>query len=109
MHYPSLGGTPRDFVEYPSQVHENWVLTPETLNRFARHHETNQPMPPELVQRIEAASQFNQGFATVEYLSSALVDMAMHIRPDGVESWPQMSKREVASRLAEEVAAALED
>ncbi len=81
--YPGLSGTPRDFVEYPSQVHENWLLTPEILNRFARHHETGEPMPQELVQRIEAAAQFNQGFATAEYLSSALVDMALHVRPDG--------------------------
>ena len=84
VHYPSLGGTPRDFVEYPSQVHENWVLTPEILNRFALHYQTRQPMPQALVERIQAARQFNQGFATVEYLSSALVDMALHIRPDGV-------------------------
>ncbi|MGZ8359992.1 MAG: M3 family metallopeptidase, partial [Allosphingosinicella sp.] len=83
VRYPGLGGSPRDFVEYPSQVHENWVLTPETLNRFARHHRTGEPMPQALVDRIQAASQFNQGFTTVEYLSSALVDMALHVRPDG--------------------------
>ena len=53
VHYPSLAGTPRDFVEYPSQVHENWVLTPEILNRFARHYQTGQPMPQALVERIE--------------------------------------------------------
>jgi peptidyl-dipeptidase Dcp len=81
VRYPSLGGTPRDFVEYPSQVHENWVLTPEILNRFAKHHQTGQPMPKALVDKIQASSTFNQGFATVEYLSSALVDMAMHNRP----------------------------
>ncbi len=84
VNYPSLTGTPRDFVEYPSQVHENWVLTPEILNRFARHHRTGQPMPQALVERIQAASRFNQGFATVEYLGSALVDMALHTDPDGV-------------------------
>jgi peptidyl-dipeptidase Dcp len=84
VHYPSLLGTPRDFVEYPSQVHENWVLTPETLNRFARHYRTGEPMPQELVQRIEAANQFNQGFATVEYLAAALVDMMLHTDPQGV-------------------------
>ena len=84
VHYPTFLGTPRDFVEYPSQVHENWVLTPEILNRFARHYQTGQPMPQALVERIEAASTFNQGFATVEYLSSALVDMALHTDPDGV-------------------------
>ncbi|MGQ0590178.1 MAG: M3 family metallopeptidase [Sphingosinicella sp.] len=98
VHHPNLLGTPRDFVEYPSQVHENWLLTPEILNRFARHYQTNQPMPQELVQRIEAAQQFNQGFATVEYLSSALVDMALHIRPDG-EVDPDAFERETLARI----------
>jgi peptidyl-dipeptidase Dcp len=60
------------------------VLTPETLNRFARHYRTGEPMPQELVQRIEAANQFNQGFATVEYLAAALVDMMLHTDPQGV-------------------------
>ena len=83
VRYPSLGGTPRDFVEYPSQVHENWLLTPEILTRFAKHYRTGQPMPQALVDRIQRASTFNQGFATVEYLSSALVDMRLHTRPDG--------------------------
>lgn len=96
--YPTLAGTPRDFVEYPSQVHENWVLTPEILNRFARHYRTNEPMPAALVQRIQSAQQFNQGFATVEYLSSALVDMALHIRPDG-EVDPDAFERETLARL----------
>ena len=98
VRYPSLLGTPRDFVEYPSQVHENWVLTPEILNRFARHHETDEPMPQELVQRIEAAARFNQGFATVEYLSSALVDMALHTRPDGAVD-PSAFEEETLDRI----------
>jgi peptidyl-dipeptidase Dcp len=98
VNYPSFGGTPRDFVEYPSQVHENWVLTPETLNRFARHYRTNQPMPQALVQRIQQAQTFNQGFATVEYLSSALVDMQLHLRPDGVID-PDAFERETLQRL----------
>ncbi len=98
VRYPSLGGTPRDFVEYPSQVHENWVLTPEILNRFALHHRTGQPMPQALVERIQAANQFNQGFATVEYLSSALVDMALHTRPDGVVD-PDAFERETLARI----------
>ena len=96
--YPTLAGTPRDFVEYPSQVHENWVLTPEILSRFARHYRTNEPMPAALVQRIQSAQQFNQGFATVEYLSSALVDMALHVRPDG-EVDPDAFERETLTRL----------
>jgi len=98
VRYPSLAGTPRDFVEYPSQVHENWVLTPEILNRFAKHHQTGQPMPQALVDKIQASSTFNQGFATVEYLSSALVDMAMHNRAQGVAD-PDAFERETLTRL----------
>ncbi|MGD9981187.1 MAG: M3 family metallopeptidase [Hyphomonadaceae bacterium] len=80
VNYPGLAGTPRDYVEYPSQVHEHWVLSRPILDRFARHYRTNQPMPQALVDRINNASTFNQGYATVEYLSSALVDMALHNR-----------------------------
>jgi peptidyl-dipeptidase Dcp len=78
VHYPGLAGTPRDFVEYPSQVHEMWVLTRPILDKFGRHYKTGQPMPQALIQKVEASRRFNQGYATVEYLSSALVDMALH-------------------------------
>ncbi|HEX2210550.1 MAG TPA: M3 family metallopeptidase [Longimicrobium sp.] len=79
--YPSLSGTavPRDYVEFPSQLLEHWLSTPEVLQRFAVHYQTGQPIPQELVDRIERASAFNQGFATVEYLASALVDMKLHL------------------------------
>jgi peptidyl-dipeptidase Dcp len=79
--YPSLAGTNvvRDFVEFPSQLNENWLSTPEVLSRFAVHHRTGKPIPPELVAKIKRASTFNQGFATVEYLASALVDMKLHL------------------------------
>jgi peptidyl-dipeptidase Dcp len=79
--YPSLSGThvARDYVEFPSQLLEHWVHTPEVLNKFALHHETGAPMPPELLAKIEKAQNFNQGFNTVEYLSSALVDMKLHL------------------------------
>jgi peptidyl-dipeptidase Dcp len=83
VYYPGLGGSQRDFVEYPSQVNENWLLTPEVLQRFAKHHDTGQPMPQTLVDKIQKAQTFNQGFATVEYLSSALVDMKLHQDADG--------------------------
>src|SRR5690606_27542652 len=76
--YPSFGNTPRDFVEYPSQVHEHWVLTRPILDGYMKHVETGQPMPQALVDKIEASSTFNQGYATVSYLSSALVDMDLH-------------------------------
>ena len=82
--YPSLGGSPRDFVEYPSQVNENWLLTRPVLDKFARHYKTGEAMPDALVKKIEASDSFNQGFATVEYLSSALVDMKLHTKEDGV-------------------------
>jgi peptidyl-dipeptidase Dcp len=82
--YPTLAGTPRDFVEYPSQVHERWVLTPEILDRFARHYQTGQPMPRELLERVRASDKFNQGYATVSYLSAAIVDMKLHTLSDGV-------------------------
>jgi peptidyl-dipeptidase Dcp len=84
VYYPSLGGSQRDFVEYPSQVNENWLLTPEVLQRFAKHHDTGQPMSQALVDKIQKAQTFNQGFATIEYLSSALVDMKLHLDADGV-------------------------
>ena len=82
--YPSLSGTnvARDYVEFPSQLLEHWLSTPEVLNRFALHYQTGQPIPPALVQKIEKASTFNQGFATVEYLASALVDMKLHLAGD---------------------------
>ncbi len=82
--YPGLATTPRDYVEYPSQVHEHWVLTRPILDQFARHYQTNQPMPQALVDRVNNAATFNQGYATVEYLSSALVDMALHNRAAAV-------------------------
>ena len=84
VYYPSFGGSQRDFVEYPSQVNENWLLTRPVLERFAKHYKTGQPMPDALVKKIEASDTFNQGFATVEYLSSALVDMKLHTKADGV-------------------------
>ncbi|MEM8694820.1 MAG: M3 family metallopeptidase [Pseudomonadota bacterium] len=84
VYYPGLANTPRDFVEYPSQVMENWVLTRPILNQFARHVETGEPMPQELLDRIEASSTFNEGFATVEYLASAIVDMRLHNRAEPI-------------------------
>jgi peptidyl-dipeptidase Dcp len=84
VNYPSLAGTAvaRDYVEFPSQILERWLPTPEVLNRFALHYETGKPIPAELVQKIERAGRFNQGFATVEYLASALVDLKLHLAGD---------------------------
>jgi peptidyl-dipeptidase Dcp len=79
--YPSLSGTNvvRDYVEFPSQLLEHWLATPEVLQRFALHYKTGQPIPDSLVKRIEKAATFNSGFETVEYLSSALMDMKLHL------------------------------
>ena len=82
--WPGLGGTPRDFVEYPSQVNENWLLTPYVLNTYAKHYKTGEPIPAELVEKIRASDTFNQGFSTVEYLSSAILDMKLHNRSEPV-------------------------
>ncbi|HWQ86026.1 M3 family metallopeptidase [Brevundimonas sp.] len=78
--YPALGGTPRDYVEYPSQVHEHWVLSRPILDGYMKHYQTGEPMPQALVDKVQAAQTFNQGYATVSYLSSALVDMDLHTR-----------------------------
>jgi peptidyl-dipeptidase Dcp len=87
VHYPFFSGTavPRDFVEYPSQVNEMWALWPEILANYARHHETGEPMPQELVAKMEAAERFGQGFRTVEYLAATLLDWAWHTIPAGAD------------------------
>jgi peptidyl-dipeptidase Dcp len=79
--YPSLAGTsvPRDYVEFPSQLLERWVSTPAVLDRFALHYQTGKPIPKELVRKIERTETFNQGFITMEYLASALVDLKLHL------------------------------
>lgn len=83
--YPILSGTnvARDFVEFPSQLYEHWLEQPELLRRFARHAETGEPMPEALLERLLAARNFNQGFASVEYTASALVDLDLHAEPAG--------------------------
>lgn len=78
--YPSIAGTSvsTDFVELPSQLYEHWLDERDVLRRFARHHRTGTPIPDALLDRLDAANKFNQGFATVEYVSSALADMELH-------------------------------
>ncbi|MCA9172176.1 MAG: M3 family peptidase, partial [Planctomycetales bacterium] len=84
VNYPSQAGTSvaRDYVEFPSQINEHWLPTREVLNRFAVHYKTGEPLPQELADKIAKAATFNQGFATVEYLASALVDMKLHLAGD---------------------------
>jgi peptidyl-dipeptidase Dcp len=81
--YPSLSGTSvfTDFVELPSQLYEHWQERPEVLQRFARHYQTGEPLPQDLLKRFLAARKFNQGFATVEFVSSALLDLEFHTQP----------------------------
>ena len=98
VRYQGLAETPRDFVEYPSQVNENWVLTPEVLDRFGRHYQTKQPMPRALIEKVERARTFNQGYLTVEYLADAILDMDLHLRADG-EFDPVTFEREALARI----------
>jgi peptidyl-dipeptidase Dcp len=83
VRYPAQSGTSvrRDFVELPSQIYEHWVALPETLRAYARHVETDAPLPDALIERLLAAQGFNQGFGTVEYTAAALIDMALHQHP----------------------------
>src|SRR6266536_2857760 len=83
VNYPSLSGTSvfTDFVELPSQLYEHWQEQPQVLRQFARHYQTGEPLPDDLLQRFLAARKFNQGFATVEFVSSALLDLEFHTQP----------------------------
>ncbi len=81
--YPTLAGTntKRDFVEFPSQLNEHWLTTPEVLTKFCLHYKTGKPIPADLVAKIEKARNFNQGFKTVEYLAAAIYDLRIHMTP----------------------------
>ena len=83
--YPLFSGTnvPRDFVEYPSQVNEMWMLWPEVVGNYARHYQTGEPLPQETLDKVIAARQWGEGFATTEYLGAALLDLAWHELPPG--------------------------
>jgi peptidyl-dipeptidase Dcp len=98
--YPSVSGTAvaRDYVEFPSQLFEHWLMTDEVLSRFARHVETGEPIPGELVAKLKAAAKFNQGFATTEYLAAALVDMRLHLAGDAPID-PDAFERETLAAL----------
>ncbi|QTN19661.1 M3 family metallopeptidase [Brevundimonas sp. AJA228-03] len=92
--YPSYGETPRDFVEYPSQVHEHWVLSRPILDGYLKHYQTGAAMPQALVDKIQSAETFNQGYATVSYLSSAIVDMDLHTQatpPTDIDAFEKAS------------------
>src|SRR6056297_428687 len=88
VNYESISGTSvaRDFVELPSQLYEHWLEVPEVLEKYARHYQTGEAMPPELLEKMLKAANFDQGFQTVEYVASAMVDLAFHegAAPDDV-------------------------
>jgi len=98
--YPTVSGTnvARDYVEFPSQLNEHWLPTPQVLNQFALHYQTGQPIPQALVDKIEAAGKFGQGFGTTEYLASALIDMKLHLAGD-VDIDPDKFEREELAKL----------
>lgn len=97
--YPSLSGTSvaRDYVEFPSQLLEHWLATPEVLNKFALHYKTNEPLSQSLVERIGLAANFNEGFATVETISSSFVDMKLHLTTETI------NPHEFESRILNEI------
>jgi peptidyl-dipeptidase Dcp len=80
--YRGLGGAPRDFVELPSQIMENWAMEPEVLKTYAKHYKTGETIPDALIQKIEKAGTYGQGFKTVEYLAASLLDMAWHTQTE---------------------------
>lgn len=89
VEYPTLSGTsvPRDYVEFPSTVHEDWAIDPVVLKNYARHYKTGEPLPQDVLERAISASKFNKGFDTLEYLSAALLDLGWHsMNPDEVPS-----------------------
>ncbi|MDG2221837.1 MAG: M3 family metallopeptidase [Rubripirellula sp.] len=100
VHYPSQSGTSvaRDYVEFPSQINEHWLETPEILNQFAVHYKTGEPIPQELLDKIRKASKFNQGYSTTEYLASALIDMKLHLAGD-VDIDPDKFERETLAEM----------
>ena len=79
VQYSGAGGTERDFVELPSQINEHWAFEPEVLNVYAKHHETGEIIPMELVKKMEESAKYGQGFATVEYVAASLADMDLHV------------------------------
>ncbi len=101
VRYPAQSGTAvrRDFVEFPSQVYEHWLAEPDTLRRYALHHETGAPIPDALMERLLAARGWGQGFRTVEYTSAALIDLALHRHPDPASIDIEAFERDFLARI----------
>ena len=101
VRYRSQSGTSvlRDFVEFPSQIMEHWVQAPEVLRQYARHYQTGEPLPDALLDKLLAARNFNQGFATVEYTACAMLDLALHARSDTAPVDIARFERDFLSRI----------
>ncbi|MFN2262261.1 MAG: M3 family metallopeptidase [Psychroflexus sp.] len=96
--YPTLNGGVRDYTEFQSQLLERWLSTDEVINNYLRHYETDKPMPKSLVEKVKKASTFNQGFATTEFLASAIMDMKYHTTdPEKIE--PKTFEKEVLDKI----------
>jgi len=106
VRYPRLSGTnvARDFVELPSQLFEHWLEEPAVLARFARHYQSGEPIPKPLLDKLIKARNYGQGFATVEFLAAALIDMDMHTSPP--KNQPMQAQSETLTRIGmpEEIA-----
>jgi peptidyl-dipeptidase Dcp len=100
IHYGGLAGTPRDFVELPSQIMENWALEPDVLKVYAKHYKTGAVIPDELVAKIKKAEKFNQGFATVEYLAASILDMAWHTLAEPKEVDPAAFEKAALDKIS---------
>jgi peptidyl-dipeptidase Dcp len=100
VNYPTVSGTAvaRDYVEFPSQINEHWLPTKQVLSQFALHHKTGQPIPQALVDKLEKAKTFRQGFDVTEYLSSALIDMKLHLA-GGADIDPDAFERDELTKL----------
>jgi peptidyl-dipeptidase Dcp len=96
--YPGLSDTPQDWVELPSQINERWAFTRELLDRFARHHETGEPLPPALLESVRDSEKFNQGYQTAEALSAAILDLELHTCADGIFE-PRAFEREMLMKI----------
>jgi peptidyl-dipeptidase Dcp len=96
--YPTLNGGVRDYTEFQSQLLERWIYTDEVINNFLKHYKTGEPMPAELIAKIKNASKFNQGFATTEFLASAIMDMKYHTTdPETIN--PKTFEKEILDQL----------
>ena len=99
VRYRGLASPPRDFVELPSQIMENWATEPEVLQHYARHWKTGEVIPSELIEKIKKSRQFNQGFATVEYLAASLLDMDWHTLAETREKDPTAFEKASMERI----------